>query len=169
MGQDENGRGATAPGLLTGESDVLGGSEITADMLEGGRSGSRQVARGEQDVTGLRRALEEHAGARPAARLRGEDVGLSTIPEGERQVAPTGEEAATAWAVERSEWVVSNDQPNTVLYEALVEGYDYQIEFFCREVVRCRTVFVNKVAGGYVAVAWCDSPPSGWPLREGVA
>lgn len=92
-----------------------------------------------------------------------ESVELKPIPEGEGRVAPTGEEAATAWAVERSEWVVSNDLPCTALYEAQAEGFDYQIEFFCREVVRRRTVFVNETAGGFVAAAWCDSPPGGWP------
>lgn len=90
-------------------------------------------------------------------RVAGESVELNPIPEGECRVAPTGEAAATAWAVERSGWVVSNDEPDTILYEAQVEGFDYQIEYFCREIVHCRTVFVNKTADGYVAVAWCDS------------
>lgn len=83
---------------------------------------------------------------------------LNLIPESEGQVAKTGEDAATQYAVEN--WIVSNDKPDTILYKSVVEGFDFQIEFICREIVRRRTVFVNKVADGYVAVAWCDTPPA---------
>lgn len=86
-----------------------------------------------------------------------EDVELNPIPEGERRVAPTGAAAATTWAVERSGWVVPDDEPSTILYEAQIEGFDYQIDFFDRDVVHSRTILVNKAAGGYVAVAWCDT------------
>lgn len=88
---------------------------------------------------------------------------IHLIPEAEQHIAPTGEEAATRYAVEY--WVVPNDQPQTILYESLIEGYDFQIEFFCREIVHRRTVFVNATEGGYVAAAWCDSPPNLWSGR----
>ena len=96
-------------------------------------------------------------------RVAVESVDLNLIPEAERQVSLTGEVAATAYAVAR--WIVPNDEPQTILYGALVAGFDFQMEFFCREVSHCRTVFVNEAPGGYVAAAWCDSPPGGWQSR----
>ncbi len=85
---------------------------------------------------------------------------LQWIPESERVTASSGEEAATLFADEH--WVVPNGMAATILYAAVVDGFDYQIEFFCREVVHHRTVFLNKIEGQYVTVAWCDEPPGDW-------
>ncbi len=88
-------------------------------------------------------------------------VELHIIPASEKCIAATGEAAATMYAVEN--WIVPNDEPQTILYQSFVEDFDFQIEYFCRETVHCRTVFVNKSDAGYITMAWCDSPPRGWP------
>lgn len=82
------------------------------------------------------------------------------IPQAERVRGIDGTAVSTEFAI--SHWVVPNDLPMTDLYQSVIAGYDFQIEFFCREVVHNRTVFLNRTTDGFETTAWCDSPPAGW-------
>ncbi len=87
---------------------------------------------------------------------------LQWIPENEQKIAASGEEAATLFA--NHKWYINNDAHSlTILSEAVVDGFEYQIDFFCRpESMIPLTVFLNKKDGQYVTVAWCNEPPEGW-------